>query len=119
MSDVGLCVGAPVLLYLQAPKEKVWGLLVAILAPGVVVRGLDLNAFEDWMRQEAKGEEALIGPTTLFYPMNRLERLERDETVGPVPSYSDRFEREVGRSVREAMGMGMAAEPPPAAAGGS
>ena len=45
-------------LYLSAPKEKVWGLLrLAMATAGVVVRGIDLAAFDDWMRQEARGEE--------------------------------------------------------------
>jgi hypothetical protein len=57
------------------------------------------------MRQEARGEESLLGPTTLFYPMSRLERMERDESVGPVASYAERFLITVGRSVEEAMGL--------------
>jgi hypothetical protein len=37
--------------------------------------------------------------------MNRVERLERDQTVGPVISYSDRFAREVGRTVHRVLGL--------------
>ncbi len=95
----------PVVIYLRDPKEKVWGLLLSLNPTGVVVRGLDLAAFDDWMRQEAKGETPLLGLLTLFYPMHRLERLERDEAVGPLPSYADRFEREVGRTVFESLGL--------------
>jgi hypothetical protein len=102
---MGLDRGVPVVLYLQNPKEKVWGILLDLGASGVVVRGLDLQTFEDWMRQEAREEETEIGPFTLFYPMHRVERVERDETVGPVPGYADRFAREVGRSVLEVLGV--------------
>lgn len=105
--------GSAVIVYLQAPKEKVWGLLVSIGAAGVCVRGLDIRVFDDWMRQEARGDEPLIGVGTLFYPMARVERLELDETIGPVPSYSARFAEHVGRSVEEVLGLG------PAAANGS
>lgn len=100
-----LAQGAPVVLYLHNPKEKVWGLLLSLDPAGVVLRGLDLAVFEDWMRQEARREESLIMPTTLFYPMHRVERLERDETCGPLPGYVDRFALEVGRSVRQALGL--------------
>jgi hypothetical protein len=100
-----LAEGSPVVLYLQNPKEKVWGLLLSLGPAGVVVRGLDLVVFEDWMRQEARHEESLIMPTTLFYPMHRVERLERDETSGPLPGYVDRFALEVGRSVRQVLGL--------------
>src|SRR5207237_1419412 len=94
-----LVQGAPVLVFLQQPKEKVWGILVSLNTAGLVVRAIDLRAFDDWMRQEARGDEAVLGLTTIFYPMNRVERLERDETIGPLTSYADRFLREVGRTV--------------------
>jgi hypothetical protein len=100
-----LHAGEAVVLYLHSPREKVWGLLLNIDAPGVTLRCIDLAAFEDWMRQEARGDEPHLGPATIFYPMHRMERLERDETIGPVLSLSERFLREVGRSVEAVMGL--------------
>jgi hypothetical protein len=102
LPDCLLKPGTPVIVYLHSPKEKVWGLVLAIDPAGVVVRGLDLAIFDAWMRQEARGEETLLGPTTLFYPLWRLERIEVDETVGPVPAYADRFRAQTGRSVQAA-----------------
>jgi hypothetical protein len=106
LQDYGLNPGTAVVVYLHNPKEKVWGFLVSTMAAGVVVRGMDLPAFEDWMRQEVRGEEQLLGPSTVFYPMNRVERMEKDETVGALPSYCERFQREVGRTVEEVLGLG-------------
>ena len=103
--DLGFHEGVPVILYLQAPKERIWGLLLSLQAAGVVLRGLDLSAFEDWMRQEARGEESLLGLGTVFYPMNRVVRLERDESIGPFESYADRFAREVGKTIAEVLGL--------------
>ena len=100
-----LVPGVPVILYLQAPKEKIWGVLVSLNPSGVVIRGLDLVVFDEWMRQEARGEEAGLGLATVFYPMSRLERMERDESLGPLASYADRFFRAVGRSVLDAAGL--------------
>ena len=105
LSEFALTPLTPVVLFLREPKEKIWGLLLALDAGGVVVRGLDLTAFDDWLRQEARREESLIHPTTLFYPMHRVERVERDESVGPIPGCADRFATEVGRSVFEALGL--------------
>jgi hypothetical protein len=105
LQDYGLGPGTAVVLYLHSPKEKIWGLLVSTMAAGVVIRGLDLPAFEDWMRQEARGEDDLLGPTTIFYPMSRVERMEKDETIGPIPSCGERFRRAVGRTVEEALGI--------------
>jgi hypothetical protein len=74
-------------------------MLVSLTTAGVIVHGLDLVTFDEWMRQEARGEEPLIGLCTIFYPMARLERLERDDALGTLPSYVQRFELEVGRTV--------------------
>jgi len=69
--------------------------------------GFDSNegapvVFDDWMRQEARRLEVLIGLTSLFYPMAHIERMELDETIGPLVCYANRFANEVGRTVDEA-----------------
>jgi len=69
--------GIPVLVYLHSPREKVFGVLVSLQPAGIAVRGIELAAFEDWLRQESRGEKGL-GLVTLFYPMNRVERVEKD-----------------------------------------
>jgi len=104
LPSLDLAPGTPVVLYLHGPKEKLWGILIRIGVAGIVVRGLDLQVFDDWMRQEARDDERLIGPATVFYPIHRLERMERDETVGPLLSYAARFAAEVGRPAAEAAG---------------
>ena len=104
MKPPGFEPGTPVLVYLHSPREKVFGVLVSLQPGGVAVRGIELAAFEDWLRQEARGEKGL-GLVTLFYPMNRVERVERDETVGGLEGIADRFRRETGRSVLEAAGL--------------
>jgi len=96
--------GTAVLLYLHSPREKVFGVLVWLQAAGIAVRGIELAGFEDWLRQEARGEKGLA-LVTLFYPMNRVERVEKDETVGGLEGIADRFRRETGRSVLEASGL--------------
>lgn len=105
MTPFELAEGTPVVLYLQGPKEKIWGVLLGLTPAGVMIRGIVLESFEDYMRQEVKGEEDLLGLVTAFYPMYRLERLERDETIGPVTSYADRFARQVGRTIFQVIGL--------------
>ena len=100
----GFAPGTPVLVYLHSPREKVFGVLVSLDPAGVALRGIELGAFEDWLRQEARGEEGL-GPVTVFYPMNRIERMEKDETLGALEGFAARFRRETGRSVAEAAGL--------------
>jgi hypothetical protein len=96
--------GTPVLVYLHTPREKVWGVLLSVQAAGIALRGIDLNSLDDFVRQEARGEQGL-GLVTLFYPMNRIERVEQDETVGGLESIADRFLRETGRSIVELAGL--------------
>jgi len=102
--------GAPVLVYLHTPREKVFGVLLSLQPAGLVLRGIDLAAFEDWMRQEARGEGEGLGLTTLFFPMSRVERMERDESSAGFEGFADRFRRETGRSILEAAGLDT--EPP-------
>jgi len=105
LAALELAANSPVVLYLQSPKEKIWGLLLSVSTAGIVLRGIDLVIFDDWMRQEARGVEQVLGLSTFFYPMHRVERMERDETIGPIVSYADRFAREAGRTVLEAVGL--------------
>jgi len=102
---IGFQEGSAAVLYLNDPKEKIWGLVVSVSAAGVVLRGLRLDSFEDWMRQEARNEEELLGLVTSFYPLPRIERLEEDRSVGSVVSYSQRFAEAVGRSVQDAIAL--------------
>jgi len=110
---VSISVGSPVVVYLQAPKEKMWGILVSVTTAGLTVRGLDLRVFDDWMRQEARDDDALIGVNSIFFPMHRIERMELDETVGSILGYAARFEEHVGRSASRAIGWTAAASRPP------
>jgi hypothetical protein len=101
---LGLEPGTPVLVYLHSPREKVFGVLLSLDPAGVVVRGLDLVSFEDWMRQEARGDTSGLALVSVFYPMARVERLERDETLGDIEGFADRYQRLTGRSFVEAAG---------------
>ena len=99
----GLECGNVVTVHCKDPKEKFWGLLVRLDAVGVGVRGLDLGAVEDWIRQEAGGKERLLTPSTFFLPMHRVHRIDLDEASGPVPAIADRYREATGFDVREAL----------------
>ena len=92
--------GAAVILVLHSPREKCWGVLDEISAAGVFLRGLELNAFDDWVQSVAH-DEPFIGPADLFFPMWRVERLTRDETAGGVLSLAEQFEQRTGRKMQE------------------
>ena len=90
-----------VVVSLHSPKERVWGELVEISNAGVTVRGIDLSAFDDFVRQVLHPEGERIGLPTLFFPMLRIERIALDEVRGSIPSMADLFERRAGRSLKD------------------
>lgn len=92
--------GAAVLIVLHSPREKCWGVLDEINAAGIFLRGLDLNAFDDWTRAVAH-DEPFIGLTDMFLPMWRVERLTRDESSGGVPSMAEQFEQRTGKKISD------------------
>ena len=95
--------GSLVVIHCANPREKQWGLLLQMDALGLVVRGLDLDAVEDWLAQELRGGEELIAPSTFFVPTHRLVRIDLDESGPVVTGYGDRFQRESGRDVRRVL----------------
>lgn len=103
MSDLG--VGSVVVVHCREPKEKVWGVLMRLDAVGVLLRGMDLGSVEDWLLQESREREALLGPSTFFLPLHRVSRIDLDESTGGVVSHSDRYRQACGRSVESALGV--------------
>ena len=89
-----------VVAYLNSPREKWWGMLKTITPAGITMRGLSLDSFEPWARAVARREECELFPSTVFFPMNRVERIYEDETTFSVPSMADRFLEWTGEDVR-------------------
>jgi methylmalonyl-CoA epimerase len=100
----GLQRGDALLAYLGDPQEKLFGVLHRLDASGVVLEGVDLSSFDDWIGQVERGEEG-IGPSLLFLPMRRVEKLLLDRRSGELPSLSERFQGRVGRSVQQVLGV--------------
>jgi hypothetical protein len=94
-------IGSLVLVSCAAPREKFWGVLLGLTQVGATIRGVPLEAFEDWLRQYATGGPTMIGAVTIFLPAHRLERIELDESSGPVEGLADRFRRVVEREPLE------------------
>lgn len=90
-----------VVVSLHSPREKVWGEVVALNTAGVTVRGIDLNSFDDFVRQVRHPDGERVGLPTAFFPMQRIERISLDEPSGDIPSMADLFERKVGRSLKD------------------
>ena len=90
-----------VVVSLHTPKEKVWGILLSMNPSGVTIRGIDLNSFDHFVRQVNEPENERVGLPTIFFPMNRIERIALDEPSGAIPSMAEIFQRKIGRSLSE------------------
>jgi hypothetical protein len=88
-----------VIVNLINPKEKFFGMLLSLSPAGVTMRGINLESFDDWVRQLARDEEVNIDLITMFIPLFRVERIFLDEAQGAIPSYGQRFEEVVGMSL--------------------
>jgi hypothetical protein len=90
-----------VVVSLHSPKERIWGELTAISTAGVTLRGIDLDSFDDFIRQVMHPEGERVGLPTLFFPMQRIERIALDEARGSIPSLAERFASKVGHSLAD------------------
>ena len=99
-AGAGIVQGSAVVIVLHTPREKCWGVIDEINPAGVFLRGLDLNAFDDWL-SALMHSEPFIGFGDLFFPMWRVERIARDEAAGGVPSLSEQVEKRTGLSLQE------------------
>ena len=98
-------VNSIVIVSLISPKEKMWGQLLLLETKGVTVRGVELDAFDDFIRQLTRQDETGVGLNTVFFPMHRIERVIADEPSGSLPSLSQRFHAKVGMTIQEYLGI--------------
>ncbi|MGN6184236.1 MAG: hypothetical protein ACTHQM_11345 [Thermoanaerobaculia bacterium] len=96
---------ALVIVNLINPKEKFFGILRALSSAGVTLRAINLDSFDDWIHQIARGDESDIEMVTMFVPLFRVERIFLDEPVGMIKSYTQRFEEVVGQTVPQYLGL--------------
>jgi hypothetical protein len=83
-----------VVVTLGNPRDKFWGMILALAAEGLGVSGIELASFEDLVVMVKDGES--FSPAVVFFPMHRLERIELDLPDGSLPSLSQRFSAKTG-----------------------
>jgi hypothetical protein len=91
--------GQLVLVTLQNPREKFWGLLMTLTPAGASLRGVDLQSFDDFTQLVKAGEATTA--SMVFFPMHRVQRIELDIRNGQLPSLGDQFTAKTGFQVEE------------------
>ncbi len=86
--------GAVVIVTLSNPREKFWGMILALAPEGLSLSGVELASFEDLTVMVKEGEP--FTAAVVFFPMHRIERVELDMPDGSLPSLSQRFLAKTG-----------------------
>jgi hypothetical protein len=86
--------GSMVVVTLGNPRDKFWGMILALAPEGLSMNGLELASFEDFVIMVKDGET--VTPAVVFFPMHRIERIELDLPDGNLPSLSQRFSAKTG-----------------------
>jgi hypothetical protein len=93
--------GALVIATLSNPREKFWGMILALTPEGLSLSGAELASFEDLTAMVRDGEP--FTPAFVFFPMHRIERVELDLPDGNLPSLSQRFLAKTGLEPSEVL----------------
>jgi hypothetical protein len=86
--------GAMVVVTLGNPRDKFWGMILALAPEGLSMSGAELASFEDLVLMVKDGDS--FSPAVVFFPMHRIERIELDLPDGNLPSLSQRFLAKTG-----------------------
>ena len=91
--------GQLVLVTLQNPREKFWGVILALTPAGVSLRGVDLQSLDDFTQMVKSHEGAT--PSSVFFPMHRVQRIEVDGRSGELPSLAEQFRAKTGVDINQ------------------
>jgi hypothetical protein len=94
--------GALVVVTLSNPRDKFWGMILALAPEGLSVSGMDLSSVDDLAVMVKDGEP--FTPSVVFFPMHRIHRIELDLPDGDIPSLSQRFQAKTGRKPSALLG---------------
>jgi hypothetical protein len=86
---------------LSNPREKFWGMILALAPEGISLSGAELASFEDLATLVKEGEP--FTPAVVFFPIHRIERVELDLPDGALPSLSQRFLAKTGLEPESAL----------------
>jgi hypothetical protein len=98
--------GKAIVIYLQGPRERFWGVLRGLDAAGVTVEGIGVDSFDSWSHQVAREKGKAPRASVVFFPSNRVERVLLDRGGASAPSLDDRFRQITGRSLASHLGRG-------------
>lgn len=91
--------GSSVVVYLQNPREKFWGVLIYLGEMGAMVRGGNLESVQLFL--EAPEKEAVSLFSTVFFPSHRIEKILLDEGSEGAPSIENMIVEKLKKPLKE------------------
>lgn len=98
--------GKAVIVYLQGPRERFWGILRGLDPSGAVAEGIGVEAFDSWAHEVARERRQAAPATVVFFPSARIEKVLLDRPGPGAASLDDRFREITGRSLASHLGRG-------------
>ncbi len=91
--------GSPVIVYLQNPREKFWGILISLSEKGAMIRGGNLESIQVFLENPQKQMASLF--STLYFPSHRIEKILLDEGSEETSSIEDMIVEKLKKPLEE------------------
>ena len=93
--------GSIIVVDLENPREKHLGALLDLSPAGLWIKGINLDSFDQWLREvlEDFSQTAAVG--TSFFPMLRIARISLDQSTGGIPSYEEMVRQRLGAQIKD------------------
>jgi methylmalonyl-CoA epimerase len=95
--------GSVVVVYLNDPAAKIWGVLTSMDQTGVGIEGIDLKSFDQWTRGIMSGDLGPRDVSIAFYPLTRVVKILLDRGTDTAPSLQAQFAERTGKTITEFM----------------
>ncbi len=91
--------GSSVIVYLQNPREKFWGVLISLDERGAMLRGGNLESIRLILEKIEDQPKSLF--STVFFPSHRIEKILLDEGSEEASSVEELVVERFKKSLKE------------------
>lgn len=93
--------GSSVIVYLQNPREKFWGVLLYLGEMGAMARGGNIESIQLFLETPEREGVSLF--STVFFPSHRIEKILLDEGSEESPSIENMIVKKLKKPLKEIM----------------
>ena len=93
--------GSIIVVDLENPREKHLGALLELSPAGLWIKGINLDSFDQWLREVVENSSQTVAAATSFFPMLRIGRITLDQSTGGIPSYEEIVLQRLGSEIKD------------------